>query len=196
MLAQDAVRRLCCICPFLYEGVNASTCLCLYLLAERSSETVFVSLQAPSGKLDHFLPVSDFTFASMREALLAEYSSALSQQNGLTETCQAQQSCTQAKRTVNIQVTAGRRDFRCSQSSAVSLCFFTDPVRSLARKFYLTTSSRQYPSLNQPLSDAQICSQPLSHGQAQVYIPLEVDAGFSMHTADGFESNMHGPAIG
>ena len=86
--------------------------MCLKLLAEQSSELVFVSLQAPSGKLDHFLPVSDFTFASMREALLAEYSSALSQQDSLARTCQARQSCTQAKRTVDILVTAGRRDCR------------------------------------------------------------------------------------
>ena len=161
-----------------------------------SSELMFLLLQAPSGKLDHFLPVSDFTFASMREALLAEYSSAMSQQDGLAGTCQAQQTCTQAKRTVDILVTAGRRDCRYSQSSSVSLCFITDPMRSLARNCSLTTSTRQYPSQNQPLSDVQICNQPLLHGQAQVYVPLEMDAGSSMHTADGFESNMHGPAVG
>lgn len=56
--------------------------------------------------------MSDFTFASMREALLAEYSSALSQQEGRSGTCQAQRSCNQAKRTIDILVTAGRQDCR------------------------------------------------------------------------------------
>ena len=70
-------------------------------------------LQAPSGKLDHFLPVSDFTFSSMREALLAEYSAALSQQETPAGMCQNGQSCAQAKRTIDILVTAGQRDCRC-----------------------------------------------------------------------------------
>ena len=70
-------------------------------------------LQAPSGKLDHFLPVSDFTFSSMREALLAEYSAALSQQESMAGTCQNRQSCTQAKRTIDILVTTGQRECRC-----------------------------------------------------------------------------------
>ena len=72
-------------------------------------------LQAPSGKLDHFLPTSDFTFSSMREALLAEYSSVLSQQECLRAvTCQTgREICVQARRTIDILVTAGRHDCRC-----------------------------------------------------------------------------------
>ena len=72
-------------------------------------------MQAPSGKLDHFLPISDFTFSSMREALLAEYSSALSQQECLRAgTCATgRETCVQARRTIDILVTAGRHDCRC-----------------------------------------------------------------------------------
>ena len=70
-------------------------------------------LQAPSGKLDHFLPLSDFTFSSMREALLAEYSAALGQRESPAGTCQDRQCCTQTKRTIDILVTAGQRDCRC-----------------------------------------------------------------------------------
>ena len=71
--------------------------------------------QAPSGKLDHFLPTSDFTFSSMREALLAEYSSALSQQDSLPAgTCEtARETCMQARRTIDILVTAGHHNCRC-----------------------------------------------------------------------------------
>ena len=77
-----------------------------------------VRMQAPSGKLDHFLPTSDFTFSSMREGLLAEYNSALSQQECLrASTCQtSSETCLHARRTIDILVTAGRHDCRCCLS--------------------------------------------------------------------------------
>ncbi|CAK0784442.1 hypothetical protein CVIRNUC_007646 [Coccomyxa viridis] len=80
----------------------------------------YMQFKAPSGKLDHFLPISDFTFSSMREALLAEYSSALSQQECLRAgTCATgRETCVQARRTIDILVTAGRHDCR-SQAAIV-----------------------------------------------------------------------------
>ena len=79
-------------------------------------------MQAPSGKLDHFLPTSDFTFSSMRKALLAEYSSALSQQESLPAgACETgRETCMQARRTIDILVTAGRQDCRCCFSFCLS----------------------------------------------------------------------------
>lgn len=87
----------------------------LSVAAARGKTDLRVSglLQAPSGKLDHFLPLSDFTYSSMRDALLAEYSAALSLQEAPTGVCQDRQSCAQAKRTIDILVTAGQRDCRC-----------------------------------------------------------------------------------
>ena len=47
----------------------------------------YVMSQGPSGRLLDFLPLSDFTFNDMREALLAEYAAATAEPEAAPTAC-------------------------------------------------------------------------------------------------------------